>query len=224
MNIVNNMDNIQILIYAHAGLGGLALLAGATALFAKKGSWLHKKSGKSFYWTMLATALLALSISILPKHESPFLFAIGIFSTYFIISGYRALQYKHQKSNLIADKIIAWVMIVTGISMILYPVIQKNSTNVVLTVFGSIGLIFAIRDLTSFKNLDQLKSDYLKLHAGKMIGAYISAVTAFVVVNELIPSIYGWFIPGIIGGVYIAYWMRKLNKKSGKKKHRRYKH
>ena len=44
-----------------------------------------------------------------------------------------------------------------------------------------------------------------------MIGGYIAASTAFVVVNEFFPSFYGWFIPGIIGGFFIAYWLRKLN-------------
>jgi hypothetical protein len=45
-----------------------------------------------------------------------------------------------------------------------------------------------------------------------MLGGYISATTAFVVVNGFFPSFYGWFIPGIFGGLIIAYWMRKLNR------------
>ena len=46
-----------------------------------------------------------------------------------------------------------------------------------------------------------------------MIGGYISATTAFVVVNEFFTGIYGWFIPGTLGGLYIIFWIRKLNRK-----------
>jgi hypothetical protein len=83
-----------------------------------------------------------------------------------------------------------------------------------LTVYGLVGLIFSIRDLDLYKDREKLKNDWLKIHLGKMIGGYISATTAFVVVNNFFPSIYGWFIPGIFGGIYISYWMMKLNKKT----------
>jgi hypothetical protein len=42
-----------------------------------------------------------------------------------------------------------------------------------------------------------------------MMGGYISAVTAFIVVNQLLPGVYGWIAPGVIGGVLIAVWSNK---------------
>ena len=45
-----------------------------------------------------------------------------------------------------------------------------------------------------------------------MIGGYIAATTAFVVVNEFFSGLYGWFVPGLIGGIYIGYWMSKLKR------------
>jgi amino acid transporter len=85
--------------------------------------------------------------------------------------------------------------------------------NIVLCVFAIVGIVFSVRDLILFKNPERLKKGWLKLHLGKMLGAYISATTAFVVVNEFFPSFYGWFIPGIVGGFLIAYWFRKLDEK-----------
>ena len=52
------------------------------------------------------------------------------------------------------------------------------------------------------------------MHLGKMMGGYISAVTAFFVVNQIIPGMWNWFVPGVVGGVYISYWMMKLTKKT----------
>ena len=148
----------EILIYLHAGFGGIALLAGLLSMIAKKGLAIHKKSGLVFFHTMLISAITAMIVAFLPNHESPFLFAVGIFSLYFILTGKRSLRFKH-------------------------------------------------------KNPERLKKSWLKLHLGKMLGAYISATTAFVVVNEFFPSFYGWFIPGIVGGFFITYWIRKLNGK-----------
>ena len=102
------MESIaQVLIYVHAAFGGLALLSGGIALSAKKGRKLHKRSGKFFYYFMLSSALLSLVIALFPNHISPFLFCIGIFSTYLIISGYRSIRLKRTDVNLMPDKILA---------------------------------------------------------------------------------------------------------------------
>jgi hypothetical protein len=197
------------LIYIHAAFGGLALLAGLVALLARKGKAIHKKSGILFYYTMLISAIMALIISTLPNHKSPFLFSIAIFSSYFILTGYRALKFKTNPVKPI-DKLLSWVMIITAFTMILFPILLEQKINIVLTVFGIVGLSLSIRDLLMYRQPDKLKKAWLQLHLGKMIGGYIAATTAFVVVNNLFPGIYGWFIPGILGGIYIAYWSQKL--------------
>lgn len=203
----------EILIYLHAGFGGIALLAGLLSMIAKKGLAIHKKSGLVFFHTMLISAITAMIVAFLPNHESPFLFAVGIFSLYFILTGKRSLRFKHKNPNLLTDKWISRIMIITGILMIFLPIILSKSLNIVLCVFAVVGIVFSVRDLILFKNPERLKKSWLKLHLGKMLGAYISATTAFVVVNEFFPSFYGWFIPGIVGGFFITYWIRKLNGK-----------
>ena len=204
----------EILIYyIHAPLGGIALFAGGIALVAKKGSQLHKKSGKVFFYSMLISAIAAFIISVLPKHENPFLFSIGLFSSYFLISGLRSLQYKQREFELKIDKIIAYLIALTGFSMILYPIVLFSQLNIILTVFGIVGIVFGFRDLKLFRDKERLKKSWLKLHLGKMTGGYISAVSAFFVVNQILPGIWNWFVPGIIGSMYIACWMIKQNKK-----------
>lgn len=205
---------IQILIYIHAAFGGFALLAGLVSMIAKKGKNIHRKSGLIFFYSMVCSGVIAMIVAVLPNHESPFLFAVGIFSLYFVLSGNRALNFKRKNPNLNIDRFISIIMITSGVLMISLPVILTKSINIILVVFAIVGIIFSVRDLILFKNPKRLRKAWLKLHLGKMIGGYISATTAFVVVNDFFPSFYGWFIPGIIGGFIIAYWMRKVNKKT----------
>ena len=205
---------IQILIYIHAAFGGIALLAGFISMISKKGKTKHKKFGLIFFYSMMLSGIIAMIVAVLPKHESPFLFAVGIFSLYFVLTGKRALNFKNKKPDLKADKWISKIMIITGVLMIVLPLILTNSINIILVVFAIVGITLSVKDLRLFTKPGRLRKGWLKLHLGKMIGGYISATTAFVVVNEFFPSIYGWFIPGIIGGLIIVYWIKKLNKKT----------
>ncbi len=205
---------IQILIYIHAIFGGIALLSGFISIIVKKGKTIHKRYGLIFFYSMMFSGIIAIIVAILPKHESPFLFAVGIFSLYFVLTGKRSLDFKRKNPYLKIDKWISYIMILTGILMILLPIILTKSINIILVVFAIVGIIFSVRDLVLFKKPERLRNVWIKLHLGKMLGGYISATTAFVVVNEFFPSFYGWFIPGIVGGFIIAYWIRKINKKT----------
>ncbi len=203
---------IQKLIIIHAVFGGIALLAGGMAISVRKGSSTHKKSGKVFFFSMLFSAAISLIVALLPNHENPFLFSIGIFSAYFLISGYRSLRYKNQDFKLGLDRLISYILILTGISMIIYPLLNEGKINIVLLVFGIVSLIFGGRDLMLYQKPEKLRKDWLKLHLGKMTGGYIAAMTAFIVVNEVLPGILNWFAPGLIGGFFIAYWLKKVGK------------
>lgn len=202
---------IDILIILHATLGGIALLSGLIPLMSQKGSKAHKQYGKVFYFSMLAAALVGVIITVLPEHESPFLFTIGIFSCYLVLSGRRALRFKKEKPSLI-DQIISIGMLITGIGMITFPLIVWGGINIVLTVFGLLGISLAITDLRVFKNPEKLKKGWLKMHIGKITGGYIAATTAFVIVNNtFLPPLVAWLAPGVLGSIYIVYWTRKMN-------------
>lgn len=203
---------IRFFIYLHAGLGGIALLSGTLAMIFQKGKNAHKKSGKVFFICLLISAVIAIIISLLPNHYNPFLLSIGIFSLYLLLSGYRALRYKRKDFKLGIDKLIASIMLITGLAMILLPLISSGKLNIVLSIFGGIGLFSAIRDLLIFNKKEAMRKSWLRLHLGNMMGAYIASFTAFLVVNNVLPNLISWLGPTVIGTFFIIYWNRKLRK------------
>lgn len=204
---------IKTLIFIHAGFGGIALVSGGISMLAKKGSSLHKKSGKIFFYTMLISVLMSLVIAVIPNHKSSFLFCIGLFSAYFIIGGYRSLKFKKKIFSIQFDKLLAYSIIATGTIMILYPILLQNGLNIVLMIFGIIALTFGIIDLLLLRNKTKLRKNWLKMHLSKMISGYVAATTAFIVVNQWLPGVWAWFTPGIFGTTYTIYWLIKLKKK-----------
>ena len=208
------MENyITVLIYIHAFFGGLALLAGSVAIASKKGKSMHKLTGRIFYYSMLMSALMALVISVLPGHESAFLFSIGMFSTYLLLAGYRGLRFKDSTKNLKWDRLLSLFVVIVGLGMVSMPLFFNYGLNIVLLVFGCAAIIFGIRDLRMYRDIEALRKNWLRIHLGKMTGAYIASFSAFLVVNQFFHPLVNWLLPSILGGIFITYWIVRLNTK-----------
>ena len=210
---------IGTFIYIHAGFGGIALLSGSVALLTPKGNNLHRKGGLIFFYTMLTSALMSMIISMLPGHVNYFLFVIGIFSSYMILTGKRILNlkslYRGEKPGSI-DFWLARVMLVTAIAMAAYGIYLltcQNNNGVVMIVFGAIGFFMALGDLSMLAKQQTDKRFWLYKHITKMTGGYIAALTAFFVVNQVLPGLWGWLSPTVAGSIYITYHQFRFRKK-----------
>ena len=80
------------------------MLAGLVSIIAQKGKNIHRKSGLIFFYSMMLSGIIAIIVAVFPNHESPFLFAVGIFSLYFVLTGNRALNFKRKNPDLKIDK------------------------------------------------------------------------------------------------------------------------
>lgn len=209
---MKNAEIFRILIIANAVLGGVSLLSGFVAAITKKGSRSHIISGRIFYYSLGSSILLSLIAANMPDHYNPFLFSVGIFSGYFILIGKRAIQYKLPTHVFNTDRFIHIGMLMTCILMVLVPLVITKSFHIVAGVFGLVGMIFAIRNLLDLRNTDQVRKNWLKIHIGNISGGYIASVTAFVVVNNFLPGVYNWFVPSLIGGIFIFYSIKKVER------------
>ena len=204
---------IKIVIYTHAFFGSLGLLAGFASVIFTKGSSKHKLAGKMFSYCMILSSSLSLPICWLPKHENPFLFLIGIFTIYLVLSGNRILLFQKRAYATFIDKLISGTLLVGSIIMIAfgaYYIYQMQYGGILYLIFGPLALLMSVRDLRFFRNLD--KSKIIKFHIGKMTGAFGASITAFLVAGVRLNGLIYWIVPSIIMAVYMVYWFKKIGK------------
>jgi hypothetical protein len=207
---------LRITLILHIVSGFLSLLAGCISIASHKGKKLHRASGKVFFYGMLGVTVSALFISV-AKHHS-FLFMIAIFSGYQAISGYRAI-----KNKSLQPAWHDWVILVISAVNTFFMI---YSMNLVLMVFGGISCFQVIghvrQNLLLARGKKLAPLSWLKRHIGMMMGAYIAAITAFVVVNAglfaglNIPQWLPWLLPSVILGPLIGYYIRKYTGKEKK--------
>jgi uncharacterized membrane protein len=205
------MTIFQLLLALHIICGGISLLLGLFVLLTKKGDKRHQVAGITFFYAMLSTSLLALIMSIL--HPSYFLFIIGIFTTYMLLTGKRYLKKKNVKDVKAIDWILTFTMLLFGIAFMVYGaynLMNGRNFGIVLLVFGAISLLFVSQDYFNFKGKASVKNYWLLTHIQRMIGSYIASVTAFLVVNNtILPGIIAWLLPTFLLVPFIIYWSRK---------------
>lgn len=204
---------IKILIYIHAFFGGIGLITGIGSIVVKKGGKLHKRMGKLFSIGMITSSLISLLICWMPKHQNIFLFLIGLFTIYLVISGNRALSFKTKPKADLTDKIISGTMLFFSVIMIsigLYCQLSNITNGILFTFFGGFGLFMTVKDLIFFKNFSETNRNWLSKHIGKMMGALIASITAYIVAGLGIGSLIAWIMPSILGTFYIIYWNRKI--------------
>ena len=207
-------STIQILIYINAFLGGVGLIS----VFVTKGDSVHRKAGNVFSYSMVISALISLFVSRMPGHENLFLFLIGIFTLYMVLAGNRALTFRSpvkSKANLI-DYLISGSMLVVSVVMVcigVYGVIQSAGNSILFIFFGVFGILLTIKDFNLFRNFVEKKDTRLKNHIGRMVGALIASVTAFLVAGLNVGTVIVWILPSLVGTAYVVYWSRRISMK-----------
>ena len=210
-------ETIKTLIYIHAFFGGVGLITGLISVAVKKGGAAHKKMGIIFSYAMVISSLISLVIARMPGHENTFLFLIGIFTIYLILAGNRALTLRSKIKQQAdwKDKLISATMLLVSVGMLclgLIGLVQQVANSVLYVFFGGFGAFMSIRDFQLFKSFKEKKNGWLVSHLGRMVGALIASVTAFLVAGIQLGSTLVWITPTIIGTLYIIYSNRALNK------------
>jgi uncharacterized membrane protein len=206
-----------MLTAVHVIFGTLALAAAPAALLVRKGGTWHRRFGWAFGLTM-AVVLLSAGFMWQAKGHV-FLVPLGIISGYLVINGYRVTARRRRRPASRfqdgADIAAAVAVIAAGLGAA-YLAIWPSSALLrsiapALLGIGAIGISFGLNDVLGFFG-SRMRTGWLLAHFAALIAAYISAVTAFLVINaHHAPMLLRWILPSALGGsVIVAYTLRSV--------------
>ena len=214
------MENaFKIVLALHILGGGIGLTAGTVNMFRPKGDRIHKICGRFFLYGMLTAGSAALFLSAM--HTNYFLFITGVFTIYMVGTGDRYLLRRGTAQNLkpaLVDWALTIGMLLFGLGFIafgIYKLIAGNTFGLVFSVFGFISLSMVRGDIKNYTQPPVYKNTWLLVHLQRMMGAYIAATTAFLVVNlpgDIIPpnlKFIPWLLPTALIVPLIFKWSKK---------------
>lgn len=219
---------VRLLLGLHVAAGMLALVSGPMAMVLAKGGRGHRRWGQLFFWAMFVIFVSALCVLI--ARPNVFLLVIAILSFYSAFSGYRVLYRKRPTASGANAGRLDWaaalIALVAGASFIVWGLLTLTTAPPDwLVPFAILGMVFglslaatALTDLRGFRQRAPDRHWWWYYHMSRMLGAYIAAVTAFVVqnVSPLLAPEYAWLTwvaPTAIGSPAISYWVRHYRQK-----------
>jgi hypothetical protein len=211
------MQLFSLLIFLHVTSGSIALLSGPFAIFNQNGGRVHCTAGKSFFWAMMLVAATGLTMAALKSNI--FLLMVAVFSFYMAFSGRRALSLKQlhngQKASW-SDWLALVVCGLFGLGLLafgLFLFLRGISFGIAAITFGTILLLRIFSDYRRFTRDNKDRKTWLYVHIGNMMGAYIAALTAFLVQNvHTEPAFIVWIAPTVLISPLISITIRKFQK------------
>lgn len=213
---------LSVILIFHIVGGILSLLSGLLAIVTLKGGRLHRAGGKIFFAAMTLVFVTAVIMAIVKGLT--FLLMVAFFSYHMLLRGYRALYLKRQHQGLklaLPDVLINGMGIIFNTGLLIWGISHLfsngNYVHIVAVFFGFLGISMAGSDVKRLLIPPTDKKQWLYSHIGSMGGAYIAAVTAFMVVNvHFLPGLVVWTAPAVIGLGLISMAIRQYRKKEEK--------
>jgi uncharacterized membrane protein len=194
---------------AHVVFGTAVLLLGPAALLLRGRLGLHRKLGISFVVAMGVVIVSAAFMWQKPHHL--FLLFLDAIAAYLVFYGWRSLrraQDPHSARGRALDAAVVIALVLDSAAVVWMGAAGSTTVvrNIALVLFtlGGIGFVFAAFDLRGLAS-GWSRRRRLSNHFTGMIAAYISAVTAFCVINfHGIPIYVRWLAPSAIGTIVIG--------------------
>jgi membrane glycosyltransferase len=199
-----------MMTFLHIVAGTIVLGVAPAAMLVRKGGRWHRRWGIAF---MAAMSLVLLTAGFMwqPKGHV-FLLALALVSGYFVFNGYRIVARRRRRDpDALDDKtdlVAGGVTVACGIWLLSIALTASTtlmrSLAPIMAGLGVIAIAFALNDARGILG-PRSRTGSLIAHFSAMIAAYISAVTAFVVINAHgVPMELRWVVPIAVGTIVIS--------------------
>ena len=179
----------------HVAAGTLVLGVAPAAMLVRKGGLAHRRWGTAFACAMIVVLLTA--TVMWQPHGHLFLLFLDVVSAYLVFQGYRVIARRRRKQPDAREDAID-----LGAALL---VLASTVALLILAAIAAIAAAFAALDLRAIRAGAQSRLGSLLVHISAMIGAYISAVTAFLVINlHTVPMAVRWIVPSLVGTFVIG--------------------
>jgi hypothetical protein len=199
-----------MMTFLHVLCGTVVLVVAPAAMLARKGGRWHRRWGTAFMLTM-SGVLFTAGFMWQPQGHI-FLLALALISGYLVFHGYRIIARRRRRQDDPLDNgVDAAAAALTVASGVWLVAIAATATGdlmrglaPIMAGLGVVAVAFALNDVRGILG-PRSKIGWLIAHFSAMIAAYISAVTAFVVINAHgVPMEFRWLVPIGIGTLVIA--------------------
>lgn len=207
-------------LYVHIVAGVATLLMGPVAIFYNfKDPRKHRIVGKIFFYAMLIVAVTAIFGFLKHPENTFFQFLLGISLLVLtgIFRGVRAIFLMKGGSVLPFDFVYTALLGLNGLYMLGMSVWHYQSGTMIafpilFGVFGTMSLIDTRVNWRVLRHPATLhRLDWMRLHAGTMMGAFTASTTAFTVQSaHFLPWYLQWFGPAMLMLPLQIYFGRKL--------------
>jgi uncharacterized membrane protein len=211
---------IRGLLGVHIAAGTVSFVMAPVALATAKGGKAHRRWGKVYFWAMAVVAATALVLSL--YRPILFLALVAVFSFYAAFSAYRVLGQKGAVRGESRATVVDWaasgITFVTSLALGLCGLLRPalvGGLGIPAIVFGLIGMRLGGIDIWRFLHPPQEKMFWWYKHLQGMMGSYIAAWTAFLVVTvgQFVHAWWLWIVPTAIGVPAIALTTTYYKKK-----------
>jgi hypothetical protein len=197
----------------HVLAGSIVLVVAPAALLVRKGGRWHRRWGVAFAAAM--AFVLATAAFMWQPQGHVFLLVLDVVCAYLVFAGFRViLRRKRARGDGRADTVdVVAAALVLASSIALFVIAARASTPLmhtlapILVALGVISAAFSALDLRAILTRVQTPLGSLLVHISAMLAAYISAVTAFCVINAHgVPMTLRWALPSALGTLVITFF------------------